>query len=284
MIRNFKNSDLSSIMQIWLTSNTEVHNFVPEKYWTDHVEMVKEMLPQAEIYVSENENIQQIDGFIGVNEDYIEGMDDDTGEKDFFMIWRRKRNTPVLETERLILRKFTEEDMNALFLILKDEEANQFLPWYPVKNLEETKSFFEERYASRYAQPQAYAYAICRKEDNVPIGYMNVATEESHDFGYGIHREYWHQGIATEAGKAVVEQVKKDGLPYITATHDQNNPRSGKVMQKLSMKYCYSYEEQWQPKDFLVIFRMYQLNFTADDDFVYKKYWNESENHFIEKM
>lgn len=113
---------------------------------------------------------------------------------------------------------------------------------------------------------------------------MNVATEESHDFGYGIRREYWHQGIATEAGKAVVEQVKKDGLPYITATHDQNNPRSGKVMQKLSMKYCYSYEEQWQPKDFLVIFRMYQLNFTADDDFVYKKYWNESENHFIEKM
>lgn len=270
MIRNLKNSDLSSIMQIWLTSNTEVHNFVPEKYWTDHVEMVKEMLPQAEIYVSENENIQQIDGFIGVNEDYIEGMDDDTGEKDFFMIWRRKRNTPVLETERLILRKFTEEDMNALFLILKDEEANQFLPWYPVKNLEETKSFFEERYASRYAQPQAYAYAICRKEDNVPIGYMNVATEESHDFGYGIRREYWHQGIATEAGKAVVEQVKKDGLPYITATHDQNNPRSGKVMQKLGMKYCYSYEEQWQPKDFLVIFRMYQLNFTADDDFVYK--------------
>ena len=67
-----------------------------------------------------------------------------------------------------------------------------------------------------------------------------------------------------------MEQVKKDGLPYITATHDQNNPRSGKVMQKLSMKYCYSYEEQWQPKDFLVIFRMYQLNFTADDDFVYK--------------
>lgn len=58
------------------------------------------------------------------------------------MIWNRKMNTPDLETERLILRKFTEEDMNALFLILKDEEANQFLPWYPVKSLEETKHFF----------------------------------------------------------------------------------------------------------------------------------------------
>lgn len=44
-------------------------------------------------------------------------------------------NTPILETSRLILRKFTERDMEALFLILKDEEANKFLPWYPVKDL-----------------------------------------------------------------------------------------------------------------------------------------------------
>lgn len=59
----------------------------------------------------------------------------------------------ILETERLILRRFTEEDMEALFLILKDEEVNKFLPWYPLKNLEETKKFYEERYASKYEQP-----------------------------------------------------------------------------------------------------------------------------------
>ena len=47
-------------------------------------------------------------------------------------------NTPALETEHLILRKFTEKDIEALFIILKDEEVNKFLPWYPVKNLEET--------------------------------------------------------------------------------------------------------------------------------------------------
>lgn len=62
-------------------------------------------------------------------------------------------NTPILETERLILRKFTEQDVEALFLILKDEEVNKFLPWYPMKNVEETKKFYEERYASKYAQP-----------------------------------------------------------------------------------------------------------------------------------
>lgn len=191
-------------------------------------------------------------------------------------------NTPTLQTERLILRKFTEQDMEALFLILKDEEVNRFLPWYPVKNIGETKKFYEERYASKYMQPQAYAYAICLKRDNFPIGYIKVDMEEHHDFGYGLRKEFWHQGIVTEAAKAVVEQVKKDGLPYITATHDRNNPRSGNVMQKVGMKYCYSYEEQWQPKDFPVIFRMYQLNFDGSDSFVYKKYWDTSSNHFVE--
>ncbi len=195
-----------------------------------------------------------------------------------------QNNTPTLETERLILRKFTEKDLEALFLILKDEEVNKFLPWYPLKDLEETKKFYEERYASKYAQPQAYAYAICLKEDKFPIGYITVDMEEHHDLGYGLCKAFWHRGIVTEAGKALVEQVKKDGLPYITATHDINNPRSGNVMKKIGMNYCYSYEEQWQPKDFPVIFRMYQLNFNGNTDFVYKKYWNESENHFIEEL
>lgn len=193
-------------------------------------------------------------------------------------------NTPTLETERLILRRFTERDMEALFLILKDEEVNKFLPWYSVKSMEETKKFYEERYASKYARPQGYAYAICLKKDNFPIGYIGVDVEESHDFGYGLRKEYWHKGIVTEACKAVVEQVKKDELPYITATHDKNNPRSGNVMQKVGMKYCYSYEEQWQPKNYPVIFRMYQINFDGNDDFVYKKYWDMSNNHFIEKL
>lgn len=160
--------------------------------------------------------------------------------------------------------------------------VNRFLPWYPVKSLEEAKNFYEERYASKYAQPQAYAYAICLKKDNAPIGYINVDMEEHHDFGYGLRKEFWHKGIVTEAGKAVIEQVKNDGLPYITATHDRNNSRSGGVMRNVGMKYQYSYEEQWQPKDILVTFRMYQLNFNGNENLVYKKYWDTSAVHFIE--
>ena len=114
--------------------------------------------------------------------------------------------------------------------------------------------FYEERYATKYAQPQSYAYAICLKEDNYPIGYIKVDMEEHHDFGYALRKEFWHKGIVSEAARAVIEQVRKDGLPYITATHDKNNPRSGNVMKACGMKYCYTYEEPWQPKDIPVFF------------------------------
>ena len=106
--------------------------------------------------------------------------------------------------------------------------------------------------------------------------------EEHHDFSYGLRKEFWHKGIVSEAAKAVIEQVKKDGLPYITATHDRNNPRSGHVMEAVGMKYCYTYEKQWQPKDIPVFFRMCQLNFDGNDERVCRKYWNMYENHFIE--
>lgn len=53
-------------------------------------------------------------------------------------------------------------------------------------------------------------------------------------------------------------------------------------MKNIGMKYQYSYEEQWQPKDILVTFRMYQLNFDERKDRVYKKYWDNSNIHFIE--
>ena len=191
-------------------------------------------------------------------------------------------NTPILETKRLILRKFTPEDLEALFLLLRDEQVNTFLPWYPLKSLEETREFYRERFAQKYEQTQAYAYAICLKEENVPIGYVHVDMGEAHDFGYGLRKEFWHQGITSEAGKAVLTQVKKDGLPYVTATHDRNNPRSGNVMQACGMKYCYTYQEQWQPKNFPVFFRMYQLNFDGNDGYVYRKYWEMYENHFVE--
>lgn len=91
------------------------------------------------------------------------------------------------------------------------------------------------------------------------------------------------EALYCDRSKAVVEQLKRDGIPYITATHDRNNSRSGGVMRQIGMEYRYSYEEYWQPKNFLVIFRMFQLNLDGQKERTYEKYWNLYNTHFIEK-
>lgn len=72
-------------------------------------------------------------------------------------------NTPLLETERLILRKFTENDLEALFNIYSNEEVNTYLPWFPLTSLEEAASLFKEKYREVYKRPYGYHYAICPK-------------------------------------------------------------------------------------------------------------------------
>lgn len=191
-------------------------------------------------------------------------------------------NTPTLTTKRLILRKFTENDIEALYKIYSDKTVNRFLPWFPLTTIEDAQLFYKEHFERKYDQQCSYNYAICLKEDNCPIGYVNVETNDSYDFGYGLRKEFWHKGFVTDAGSAIISQLKKDGIPYITATHDINNLQSGEVMKRLEMTYKYSYEEQWQPKNFLVTFRMYQLNLDGDSGRVYKKYWNNSTIRFIE--
>jgi len=190
-------------------------------------------------------------------------------------------NTPTLETQRLILRKFTEEDAAALFRIYRDEEVNRFLPWFPLKTPEEARTLFHEKYAAEYAKSRGYAYAICLKADDIPIGYIQAGMEEPYDLGYGLRKEFWHRGITTEAGKALIAQLKRDGLPYLTATHDRDNPRSGGVMRQLGMEYQYSYEEQWQPKDILVTFRLYRRDLDGRPH-PCQLYWENSTVHFIE--
>ena len=74
MIRKFETQDLDAVMQIWLHGNLDAHPFIPASFWTDHFETVRDMLPQAELYVHENEATRQIDGFIGLTENHIEGI------------------------------------------------------------------------------------------------------------------------------------------------------------------------------------------------------------------
>ena len=182
-----------------------------------------------------------------------------------------------ITTDRLILRSFTADDLDDIYTLLADEEVNRYLPWFPAKSREEAAAFYEKNLTARHC------YAICLKTDNRPVGYVDMDEGESHDFGYALRKELWHQGIVTEAARAVIGQLRAEGILYITATHDRNNKPSGRVMQRLGMKYCYSYLEQWQPKDFPVVFRMYQLNLDGTETRVYDKYKQKYPVHFVEQ-
>ena len=191
-------------------------------------------------------------------------------------------NTPTILTARLLLRKFTVADSQALLELLSDQEVNTFLPWFPLQTMKEAETFLQERFLSSYHGSPGYRYAVCFKEEDRPIGYVWLANNESNDFGYALRKEHWHKGITLEAAKAVLQRIQNAGYPYITATHDVNNPRSGAVMRALGMTYQYSYVEQWQPKDVSVTFRLFQLNFDGNNAGAYRKYWDLSQNHFIE--
>jgi len=72
MIRKSRKNDINSIMAIWLESNIEAHDFIPEQYWKSNYMDVKESIKDAEVIVYE-EN-EEVIGFIGIVEDYIAGL------------------------------------------------------------------------------------------------------------------------------------------------------------------------------------------------------------------
>lgn len=71
-IRKLQKTDINRVAEIWLTANRNAHAFIPAAYWESHLDFVKNMLPQTEVYVYETN--QTIQGFIGINGEFIEGL------------------------------------------------------------------------------------------------------------------------------------------------------------------------------------------------------------------
>lgn len=72
MIRELRKADINIVADIWLDTNIKAHYFIPAQYWKRNLELVKELLLQATVYVYEDN--YEIQGFIGMNGEYIEGI------------------------------------------------------------------------------------------------------------------------------------------------------------------------------------------------------------------
>ena len=72
MIRELRKADINKVANIWLDTNITAHYFIPAQYWKSNFELVKELLLQATVYICEDK--QEIHGFIGLNDEYVEGI------------------------------------------------------------------------------------------------------------------------------------------------------------------------------------------------------------------
>ena len=72
MIRKFETKDLLEVMELWLSTNIQVHDFISRDYWVDNFDIVKGILPDAEIYVYEIDD--KIKAFLGIDNGYIAGI------------------------------------------------------------------------------------------------------------------------------------------------------------------------------------------------------------------
>ena len=147
-------------------------------------------------------------------------------------------NTPRLETERLVLRRFTPADVEPLFSLMRDREVNTFLPWFPLETEADAARYLEEHYLDYYRRPSGCRYAICLRENDRPIGYLQVDDGESHDLGYALARPSWGRGYMTEASRRVVDYGFEElDIDLISCTCYPWNTASRHVIEKCGFTF-----------------------------------------------
>ena len=153
------------------------------------------------------------------------------------------KGTQTIYTERLVLRRFTVDDAQAMYdNWASDEKVTEFLTWKPHASPEISQSILED-WIKHYQEDDFYNWAIVLKEygdepiGNIAVVNMNEDTSMLH-IGYCIGRKWWHTGITSEAMKAVMDFLFDEvNANRIESRHDPRNPHSGGVMKKCGMKY-----------------------------------------------
>lgn len=153
-----------------------------------------------------------------------------------------------LTTQRLILRPFNEGDLNDFYEYARVDGVGQAAGWLPHENIEKSKEilsiFIEEK----------RCFAL--EHQGRVIGSLGIEkySEENHpelkellgcELGYVLSKDYWGQGLMTEAVRAVIkylfETVKVD---FITVGHFLSNDRSRRVIEKCGFRYVNTYDHK----------------------------------------
>ncbi len=146
----------------------------------------------------------------------------------------------VIETERLILRTFTEDDGMLIYELNKDPDVTKYTG-DPVRDIEHACQILEQVILPQYALYNHGRWAVHVKSGSEFSGWCGLKARPERneiDLGYRFMKSAWGKGFATEAAFACLQYgFEKLNLPRIVGRAMPQNTPSLKVLEKCGMKY-----------------------------------------------
>lgn len=149
--------------------------------------------------------------------------------------------TPVLETERFILRPLSVADAQDIFdKWTTDDRVSKYVRWCTHSSVEDTKQWLLMEEENNRTDKN-YGWGFWLKEGNYLFGsggFFYNEGEGCFEIGYNIMHKYWNQGYTTEIVKGFLKFAKEElGIKEFVAWHAKENPASGAVLKKCGFIY-----------------------------------------------
>ncbi len=149
--------------------------------------------------------------------------------------------TPILETDRLLLRPFQKEDAKEVFACWEsDPDVARYMFWTSHNDIEKTKEWIAFE-IGQIEKADWYRFAIVLKSTQELIGTGLIYYEEEvngWEIGYNLGKKYWGCGYTTEAMQRILQFAKAElNITEIIGRYAKENPASGNVMKKLGFQY-----------------------------------------------
>lgn len=149
--------------------------------------------------------------------------------------------TPVLYTDRLILRPFREDEAQAVYDCWgSDAEVAKYMFWIPQKSAEETKEWIDFE-LGQIDKDDWYRFAFECSETGELVGTGLIYYEDeiqSWEIAYNLGKKFWGMGYTTEGMQCIINFAANElKLNWITGRYAKDNPASGGVMKKLGFTY-----------------------------------------------
>lgn len=147
----------------------------------------------------------------------------------------------VLETERLVLRRFTLDDAGFILELVNQPPFLRFIGDKGVRTVEDARGYIRNGPLASYEQYGFGAWLVELKEDGEPIGMCGLFRRDwldDVDVGFAFLSEHGSRGYAYESARAVLEHARDVlGLPRVVAVTALENPSSIKLLGKLGLRF-----------------------------------------------